>query len=74
MEENTDIQKIIDQYERLGQIITHESSKLKNKLQPNGLDSTDLETLSEQFTSWMQLLEGMSGNLQEIMTCKGNSI
>jgi len=68
------IQKIIDHYVHLGKVITHESNKLKNKLEPDGLDSGDLEVLATQLDSWIGSLDVMSYKLHEIMTSKDDSI
>ena len=69
------IQKIIENYANLGNIIVTESAKFKNKLEQNNeLDSSDLETLSQQIDVWNQSLGVMSDKLNEIMTSRDNSI
>ena len=69
------IEKVVDMYFNLGQRITGESTKFKNKLDPKtGLDSSDIETLSEQIEVWMHSLGVMSDKLHEVMTSKNDSI
>ena len=69
------IQKIIENYVNLGNTIVKESAKFKNKLGQNyELDSTDLETLSQQIDAWIQSLGVLSDKLNEIMTSRDNSI
>ena len=74
MSDKEAIQKIIDLYVDLGNKITHESNKLKNKLEPDGLDSSDLEALADQFVVWIGSLDVMNYKLHEIMTSKTDSI
>jgi len=69
------IEKVVDMYFRLGQNITGESTKFKNKLDPeNGLDSSDLEALSDQIQVWISSLGLMSEKLHEVMTSKNDSV
>ncbi len=74
MSDKEAIQKIIDLYVDLGKKITHESNKFKNKLEPDGLDSSDLEVLATQLDSWIGSLDVMSYKLHEIMISKDDSI
>lgn len=74
MSDKEAIQEIIDRYVYLGNAITNESNKFKNKLEPDGLDSSDLEALDGQFVSWRNSVNEMRDKLREIMTSKSDSI
>ncbi len=75
MDDKDTIHEIIEKYVRLGNYIVGESTKFKNKLdQNNELDSSDLETLSQQIDSWIQSLGVMGNKLNEIMTSRNDSI
>jgi len=69
------IQKIIETYASLGNVIVIESTKLKNKLERNNeLDSSDLEALSLLVDTCVGTLEVVRDKLDEIMTSRDNSI
>ena len=75
MDDKDTIQEIIEMYVKLGNFIVDESTKFKNKLERNNeLDSSDLETLSQQIDVWNQSLGVMSDKLNEIMTSRDDSI
>ena len=69
------IQKIIETYASLGNVIVIESTKLKNKLERNNkLDSSDLEALSLLVDSCIGTLEVVRDKLNEMMTSRDDSI
>ena len=75
MDDKDIIQDIIRLYVNLGKSIVSESTKFKNKLEQNNeLDSSDLETLSEQIDAWSQSLGVIGDKLNEIMRSRENSI
>ena len=75
MDDKDTIHEIIERYVNLGKSIVRESTKFKNKLERNNeLDSSDLETLSQQIDVWNQSLGVMSDKLNEIMTSRDDSI
>lgn len=74
MNDKEQIEDIIRLYVNLGKHISNESTKLQNKLGPNGVDSGDLETMYEQFGVWVNSLGVMNDKLEEVLQNRKDSI
>lgn len=73
-DDKEELKEIIRLYVNLGKHISNESTKLQNKLEPEGLDSGDIETMYDQLGSWANSLGVMSDKLQVIMNHRKDSI
>jgi len=75
MEEFTnDIKDAVEIYFKTGQYIVDESTKLKNKLNPEkGLESIDIETMLKQITAWNGSFDKISDMMKPVLKARQNS-
>ncbi|MBL7014796.1 MAG: hypothetical protein ISR79_00350 [Nitrosopumilus sp.] len=74
MNDKEEVKEIVETYVKLGKWISNESEKLQNKLESNGLETMDLETMFEQIDRWSHTLILMSEKLEPILKSRGDSI
>jgi len=69
-----DIKDAVEVYLKTGQYIVEESQKFKDKLDPEkGLESSDIETMLQQITSWNRSFGVISDRMNQVLRARKNS-
>ncbi len=69
-----DIKDAVEVYLKTGQYIVEESSKFKDKINPeNGLESSDIEAMLKQIDAWSGSFGVISDRMNQVLSSRKKS-
>ncbi len=75
MHDNEMVKGLVEQYWKIGQHISNESTTFKNKLEPEkGLESSDLETMLEQIDIFSGTFGVLSDRIRDELGLRSDSV